>query len=220
MSKRKPVAKTSQSKNAATAPPPDAADIVTLNEQEVSYRIVLPNRETDYIQKGIVESQHPYELEMLEDMASRLQPGDRVLDVGANIGNHTMYLAAVAGAQVTAFEPNAPLATAIRQSAALNELSEAVSVIEAGAGREAGRAYFSTLKPENLGAQSLSLGDSIEASIKIVTLDDIEDPETIRMIKIDVEGMEMDVLRGAEKLLSSARPLLYVEVMGMQLPCD
>ena len=118
MSKRKPVAKTSQSKNAATAPPPDAADIVTLNEQEVSYRIVLPNRETDYIQKGIVESQHPYELEMLEDMASRLQPGDRVLDVGANIGNHTMYLAAVAGAQVTAFEPNAPLATAIRQSAA------------------------------------------------------------------------------------------------------
>ncbi|MAU67539.1 MAG: hypothetical protein CMF06_11205 [Hyphomonas sp.] len=182
-----------------------------MNEQEVSYRIVLPNRETDYIQKGIVESQHPYELEMLEDMASRLQPGDRVLDVGANIGNHTMYLAAVAGAQVTAFEPNAPLATAIRQSAALNELSEAVSVIEAGAGREAGRAYFSTLKPENLGAQSLSLGDSIEASIKIVTLDDIEDPETIRMIKIDVEGMEMDVLRGAEKLLSSARPLLYVE---------
>jgi len=81
----------------------------------LDYQIALPHRETDYIQGKIAREGAPYELTMLRAMADRLSPGDLVLDIGANIGNHSLYLAA-AGFTVHAFEPNASLCEALNQS--------------------------------------------------------------------------------------------------------
>jgi hypothetical protein len=68
---------------------------VSLIVQGVAYQMHLPNLDTDYIQSYIAQEHSPYEFSMLEDMRARLIPGDQVLDVGANIGNHTLYLSAV-----------------------------------------------------------------------------------------------------------------------------
>lgn len=177
-----------------------------------SYSICLPDAETDYIQGKIARDKQPYELEMLRDMAARLQPGDLVLDVGANIGNHTLYLASVTGCRVHAFEPNGHLCEALAQSVELNGQSDRITIHQAGVAAVKGFARFAHLDPANLGAQSLEqVQGGAESGIKLVVLDDMEWSAAIRLIKIDVEGMESDVLKGAQQLILRDKPVLYVE---------
>lgn len=181
---------------------------VTVSDGGQSYRICLPHHETDYIQKKLFDTRIPYEVDMLRDMADRLSPGDLVIDVGANIGNHSLYLAAVCGCKVVAFEPNIDLAQALEQSVALNGLEKMVRVQAKGVGAQAGTARFGDLRPDNLGAQSLVPG---EGEIPLVSLDKARLAKGIRMIKVDVEGMEPEVLQGARQIITRDRPILYVE---------
>lgn len=185
----------------------DVCRVETVDEQG-GYALVLPDASTDYLQKLIAESGRPYEEELLRDLASRLEPGDLVVDVGANVGNHTIYLAALAQAKVMAFEPNRRLAEVIRRSAALNGLEEQIEAFPFGVGRRESKARFGTEHPDNLGAQALELGSG---DIRVVSLDQMEFPAPVRAIKVDVEGMELDVLDGAVELITRDRPLLYVE---------
>ena len=175
-----------------------------------SYTICLPHADTDYIQGKIVSTQEPYELDMLRDMASRLQPGDLVLDVGANVGNHSLYLANVAGVQVEAFEPNTELCEALRSSAVLNGIGDRLRVHKTGVSDASGFAHFNRLDASNLGAQSLEVSQE-QDDISLVTLDQFEWLVPVRMIKVDVEGMELQVLRGATAMLERDRPILYIE---------
>ncbi|WP_336056019.1 FkbM family methyltransferase [Nitratireductor sp. CH_MIT9313-5] len=182
----------------------------------VEYLIALPNKDTDYIQRRIYEEGTPYELHMLRDMARRLSSGDLVLDVGANVGNHSLYLAAVAGCRVHAFEPTRSLCAAIEESLALNRLEEQVVVHCNGLGREPAKAHFSHTDESNLGGQSLEIGNSDDDIVNIVRLDDIPFDQAVKAVKIDVEGMELAVLEGAAKLIERDRPLLYVECQHLQ----
>ena len=172
------------------------------------YRMLLPDAATDYIQKKIVTERQPYELEMLEDIRSRTAPGDLVLDVGANIGNHTLYLAAVAGCRVIAFEPNPALCNALRSSLSLNPTLPEVTIHACGLGRDVGSAAFADERKDNLGARRLKPG---AGTIALETLDSMAPAAAVRVIKIDVEGMELDVLAGAAKTIRRDRPLLYIE---------
>ena len=179
-----------------------------IEQEGARYEIVLPDADEDYIQKSILNSGAPYELAMLRDMRVRLTSGDRVLDIGANVGNHTLYLAVLARARVIAFEPNVGLTAALEASVARNGLGDAIDVRTMGLGRAAGAAEFARAMPDNLGAQSLALG---KGAIEVATLDSLGIEGPVRMIKIDVEGMEVDVLEGAGVLIGRDRPLLYIE---------
>lgn len=190
---------------------PQQGKVVALSIGTKHYSIYLPNADTDYIQKKICTELQPYELEMLQDVQSNVSPGDLVLDVGANIGNHTLYLAAIAGCQVTSFEPNASLIEALRRSVEINKLGERVTLMPFGVGHAAGKGHFAAIMEENLGGQSIDLG---EGDIRIVALDELEFSERVRLIKIDVEGMELPVLEGAVNLIDQDRPLIYVECMN------
>lgn len=173
----------------------------------IKYRMVLPDADTDYIQRGIRDNRAPYERSMLEDMASRLPEGGLVVDVGANVGNHTLYLAA-SGARVVAYEPNAELADAISSSVRLNGFAETIEIRCLGVGARAGQGGFETLNAANLGAQRLREGDG---DLPIVALDAETFPGSVALLKIDVEGGELDVLHGAHTLISQDRPAIYVE---------
>jgi FkbM family methyltransferase len=190
---------------------PAIESIVRLAVDGHEYVLVLPDCRTDHIQSRILQDLRPYEEEMLADMARRVARDTLVLDIGANIGNHTMYLAAVAGCQVEAFEPNTALCDALEQSTGLNGLSHRINVHRVGVGARRGLAHFAQAIPTNLGAQRLDLG---EGDIRIVVLDDLQFRAPVGMMKIDVEGMELDVLQGATGLLERDRPLVYVECLN------
>ena len=192
----------------AKTTPAAAAQTLTLSVGGTSYSIVLPHAATDYIQGKLVKERKPYELEMLEDMRSRVEAGALVVDVGANIGNHSLYLAAIAECQVEAFEPNPELCEGLRRSVELNDLGRRVRVHEMGLGRVQATAHFGVNSPHNLGGQHLDVGDG---PLRVEPLDGFGFDRPVAALKIDVEGMEIDVLDGSRVLLGRDRPLVYVE---------
>lgn len=200
----------SQNTSAPSAPvETGAAQIAVLSAHNVSYQLMLPHAGTDYIQRKLAAEKVPYEFEMLNEMQARLSPGDLVIDIGANVGNHTLYLAAVAGCKVVAFEPNGELADAMQASVRLNNLQEQVAVHALALGNTAQRGRFEKAIPDNLGAQSITVAE--DGPLSIEELDNVELAGSVKAIKIDVEGMELAVLQGAEKRIAADRPLLYVE---------
>lgn len=182
------------------------------------YFLELPAWKTDHIQRMLAEKAVPYELPMLKAMHGMLKKGDLVLDIGANIGNHTLYLAAVVGCRVVAFEPNPILALPLQESISINGLEERVSLICKGVGSAEAKAVFTESRPDNLvGAQSLTLIDNTvqsfddSSAMDVVPLDGLVFEQPVKAIKIDVEGMELDVLKGAKHLIEKDRPSLFIE---------
>ena len=74
--------------------------------RDFRYLVAVPHFETDYIQGELMANGRPYEEEMLAAMAEEIAEGDLVLDIGANVGNHTLVPCARLKARVIAYEPN------------------------------------------------------------------------------------------------------------------
>lgn len=172
------------------------------------YRMVLPDHARDYIQGQLARDGQPYEHEMLKDLASRVPPGAVVVDAGANVGNHSIYLA-MGGVVVWAFEPNAGLAEAISASSRTNGLDDLVTVRPVALGARPERGSFAQELPDNIGGQEVVTAS--DGEFDIVRLDDEPLAGPVAAMKLDVEGAELDVLRGAEGVIARDRPILYVE---------
>jgi FkbM family methyltransferase len=140
--------------------------------------------------------------------------GDVVVDVGANIGSHTVTFAKAVGANgaVFALEPQRLAFQLLCGNIALNILTN-VHSLQKAAGAQAGRAKIPALswnEPHNFGAVSI-LNESLPGDeVEVVTLDSLALP-SCRLIKIDVEGMEPDVVAGARETIGKYQPILFVE---------
>ena len=141
-----------------------------------------------------------------------VRPGDVALDIGANFGSHTIPLAQFVGpaGAVYAFEPQRILFQILCGNVALNELGN-VRALSVALGRAAGRTKVPALDyrgANNFGG--IPLGGEHGEDVAVLALDQVELPK-LRFIKLDVEGMELDVLAGARQTLARHRPILYVE---------
>jgi FkbM family methyltransferase len=140
-------------------------------------------------------------------------PDQVVVEVGANIGAHTVHLAKLVGPRgmVIAFEPQRIIFQLLCANVALNELFN-VRTYHAAAGQQPGALKVPPLDyaaANNFGG--LSLGHAAQGeNVPVMTLDQLVLP-SLRLLKIDVEGMEIDVLSGARQLIAKHRPILYVE---------
>lgn len=189
----------------------------TIQANQMSYPMVLPHHGHDYIQGTLAKKGEPYELLMLQAMADLLQADDFVLDIGANIGNHTLFLAIIAKCKVESFEPNPELCDALSQSIELNRLTDKVTLHRVGVGAAPAKAHFAELNPENIGAQSLALDpEGTKDGFDIITIDSLNFKQTVRMVKIDVEGMELDVLEGAKELVARDKPIMFIEAQTQE----
>ncbi len=150
--------------------------------------------------------------------------GDTVVEVGANIGAHTLRLAQIVGprGRVYAFEPQRIVFQTLCANMALNSITN-VLCFEQGVASEAGELRGAPIEygqAGNFGGVELvsiaSSGEGFPAEftekVPIVTLDGVlSDVKRVRLLKIDVEGMELDVLKGGAELIRRTRPFLYLE---------
>jgi FkbM family methyltransferase len=144
--------------------------------------------------------------------------GDRVLDIGANKGIVTWFLARATGPQgeVLAFEPQPELAPALEDIKRTYGLSQ-VEIVQAGLADAPG---VLPLFRERAGATGtlVEAGKAARSSIEIelVRLDDFLGERAgappVRFVKCDVDGFERQVFAGATRLLSTDRPLLLIEI--------
>jgi FkbM family methyltransferase len=149
----------------------------------------------------------------IEVFRQLVREGDVVLDIGANLGAHTLFFARQVGAagRVLAFEPQRVLFQMLCANVALNSLLN-VWCYPHAVGAAPGAIAVPAIdycRPNNFGGLSLE-GDAGGERVPVVTLDGLDLPRC-NLIKIDVEGMERAVLCGARDTLARFRPLLYVE---------
>ncbi len=141
-----------------------------------------------------------------------LRPHDVFIDIGANIGFYSCVAAALQ-AEVHAFEPNPSLFHYIVRSRSLKAFEKMTVTLCAVASTD-GHAEFSlSTNQENTGLSSLLPLDHLMTAEKIVVSTTTLDAycvrtgiDHIRLIKIDVEGAETDVLAGAMQVLHQVRP--------------
>lgn len=143
-----------------------------------------------------------------------VRPGDAVFDVGSNIGAHSVFLARAVGSQgaVFAFEPQRLVYQTLCANAALNSLPN-VWCLNCAAGESPGAIRVPTLNPwvtNNFGGLGLEEQELGGEPVPVVRLDSVQ-VRSCRLIKIDVEGMELAALKGATGLIEKFAPFLYVE---------
>ena len=190
-------------------------DIVELSfENGVRYKMYLPFKESDYIQKTIYNTKKPYEYEMLSYILAQLPKNATLLDIGMNIGNHSLFLAAN-GFKIHAFEANVKMSAIAKESIKLNNFEERIKVYEFGVSDKEEKAYYAKETPWNFGGMSLSIIDENSDEnvnfIECKSIDSLDIQDEIALVKIDVEGMEAKVLRGMKKLIEKNRPIIYAE---------
>ncbi len=142
-----------------------------------------------------------------------VKPGQVILEVGANIGAHTVWMAQAVGRKgmVLAFEPQRIVYQTLCANLALNSIVN-VNAFRAAVGKVAGTIVVPWLDPlhtNNFGG--LELGRHGEGEMTPVMTIDGLNLSACHFIKIDVEGMEREVLEGAVQAIAAFSPIIYVE---------
>ena len=126
-----------------------------------------------------------------------LRPGDLFIDVGSNVGSYAIW-AGELGAEVIALEPADDTFALLMENLAINE--HQIVGVQAAAGAACGTARFTTGRDS---VNRFDPGGCVET--RVVTIDSIVGDRTVAGMKVDVEGFEIDVLRGSERALSEHR---------------
>ena len=205
-------------------------DLTGIEENNMQYSpsktksvFFLPYIYTDFIQQLIFITDDYFEVKNLNYVFNEFKDGvirDEIsaegicIDVGANIGNHTLFMANEVNAKkIIAFEPIYETFRILKKNIRINGLEEKVIPHNVGCADVKGNAALEKYDYENIGGTGLVLNDG---SIPLITLDDFDFGEEVKFIKIDVEGMELCVLKGSSELIRKYHPYIMVESFSKQ----
>jgi len=138
-----------------------------------------------------------------------LREGDRYIDAGANIGQLAVAAARRVGArgEVSAFEAHPRTFEFLKGNVELNDAS-VVRATHCALGDEEGELYFTSQRSDDQNYVSREAG---AIRVPVRRLDDLVAPGTTRLLKLDVEGFELPVLRGASKTIAHTE-VVYCEL--------
>jgi FkbM family methyltransferase len=151
-----------------------------------------------------------YEMEKQLAFGRDVKPADVVYDIGANVGFYTLLASRLVGTagHVYAFEPLPRNLALLRKHVAINNLSN-VTVLPQAVSDKPGEALFST----NADPAQNGLTDQGDIRVQVTAIDFLLDRGEIKppkLMKIDVEGAEAMVLRGAAKAIATHHPTIYL----------
>lgn len=178
----------------------------------------------DWIFSIIRDSATFYEIDLLKYMRYTLRGAvGCILDVGANIGNHSVFFGMFVADKVVSIEPNPDVFPILLDNLTRNSIDHKPYRLGIGDKQSMATIQLAREHADNVGGAQLvaANGDaaSPEEAVEVVTLDsllsDIEsyaDGRGVAAIKMDIEGMEPAALRGAVTLLRKHKPDLFIEI--------
>ena len=179
--------------------------------------------EKDYVSAALLQGS--FELSELAFVSRFLRSGQTVLDIGAHHGLYTLLASRLTGptGKVISFEPSPRENSALRRNLLLNRCRN-VETTNIALGDHDGECVLYVVREGETGCNSLrppSVGAaSSPVSVKLTTVDSWLEKHhagSVHFIKLDVEGGELGVLQGAERLLSrQPRPVILAEVQDVR----
>jgi FkbM family methyltransferase len=167
--------------------------------------------ETDLIQKEHFHGKF-YESKELTTVSKFFCSNGIFVDIGAN-GNHTVFVARfLSPSKVIVIESNPAALSILKVNIALNHLDSRVDTSHLGVGLSNTSARAVALTPAgNLGGTRLQFCEE-QSGLRVVPGDVLLFGHRIDFLKIDVEGMEIDVLDGLKRTIAEQRPRIFIQV--------
>jgi FkbM family methyltransferase len=185
-----------------------------------SVKFYIPNFPLDLIQRVLAYG-HFWEEDSLKRLDKYLTRESVVFDIGANIGNHTIYWSKITDGvgvkRVYAFEPIDLTFSVLEKNVRINELgSVRVIINKVGLGREEGFAEVGDTQYDYSNIGKTSIRTSSSGPFKIISLDSYVNSANFRdkridFIKIDVENFEVELLFGAIETIKKYSPIIFIE---------
>jgi FkbM family methyltransferase len=178
--------------------------------REISFFVVDP---LDAIQKHHLDGMF-YEQEELALISQFLRADRAFVDVGANVGNHAIFVSKLRrSSKVIVFEPNPVAIEILRINLLLNQCENVDTRflgIALGASDNIVRVVDDP-RPHNLGGAGVAM--DVDGDVVLMAADSLLAGESVGFIKVDVEGLELQVLEGLKDTIRRWRPTMFVEVM-------
>lgn len=186
-------------------------EIISVRDLGSTFRFLITHKD-DHIQKTLLSGRF-YEAEELELIASYTEHPRGILDVGANVGSHSIYFAHRFQPEVLIpVEPNPAITDVLKANLGLNwHPSMDLSLVGSGLSNRAGHGHAAVASERNLGGARLV--PDAGGIIPVHRGDDVLGGRPFDLIKIDVEGMELEVIEGLAATLMRSRATVFVEVL-------
>ena len=146
-------------------------------------------------------------------MSKYLTPQSVYLDIGTNIGYHALAVHQTAGCPVLAFEPH-PNHFSV---AAYNCKDKPIRIYNTALGNKNSTMTISNFDENILGNYGEVGVNDTGIEVQVIKLDTLEDLSDVTLMKIDVEGAELDVLKGATKTIKNQRPVIFYEAIDNEV---
>ena len=149
---------------------------------------------------------------------SNLKSGDKVIEVGANVGAHSLIISNLIGPKglLYAFEPTNYAYSKLKTNFNLNpDLIKNTQLIQLFVSDKDNAKSNSKIRSSWIVNKSDDLADEMDENFdgSIVNLDNFfEDLDSLKLLKIDVDGFDFKVLQGAEMLISNLKPIVFIEL--------
>jgi FkbM family methyltransferase len=161
-----------------------------------------------------------YEIGVQRALSLILKPGDTFVDIGANIGMITMHARSIVGAEgfIHAFEPIPECATQIREHLSINDIAN-VQLHNCALSDSAGTLAIQITSDHTGTATLASVAlEDVRRTVSVdVRIGDNELHGPVDVIKIDVEGFELHVLKGLSRTIGECTPTIITELIEAQL---
>ena len=142
------------------------------------------------------------------------EEGDVIIDIGANIGTHTLAFSKIVGesGKVIAFEPQKIIFQTLCGNMAINSITN-VDCFQLAVYSQSKSFFIPEIqynKINDFGSVDIKTEEN-GIKVRAIVLDDFLDVTQLKLMKIDAEGMEYEVLLGASQLIKNLRPFIYLE---------
>ena len=176
-------------------------------------KFYVPNYAVEKMQTKIVDENKFYKQKKLQEFDEFLPKNAFILDVGANIGNETLYWLLQSPKKVRfvySFEALEMPYNILKRNIEINGLQSKVAPLNFALGNKDTRARIEKFKMKNYAKTKLV--EDANGAYKIKRIDDLRLKQKVNVIKISMSGMEFEALDGAENLIDRDRPVVFVKM--------